>query len=61
MPVPPSDCPGCHGPLDNRGRCWRCDYRRCERCGKSTGSAFLALCILCDLGQPEVVRHENTV
>ena len=25
--------------------------RICERCGRLTGSAFLALCILCDMGE----------
>jgi hypothetical protein len=55
----PDTCPGCHGPLDNKGRCWRCCYRRCERCGKSTGSAFLALCLTCDLGRDSLALPED--
>ena len=42
-------CPACSGPLDDRQRCWGCCQRVC-RCGQATGSAFLATCVLCDLG-----------
>lgn len=41
------ECPGCRQPLDDKGRCWRCSYRRCKGCGKDTGSAFIRFCILC--------------
>ena len=40
--------------LDRKGVCWNCQYRRCEVCGRSTGSELLALCIICDLGGSHV-------
>jgi hypothetical protein len=43
----PGCCPSCHRPLDARGRCWRCCDRTCERCGRPTGSAFIATCCPC--------------
>jgi hypothetical protein len=46
MPDPPR-CPGCRQPLDDKGRCWRCNTRRCKGCGKDTGSAFLRWCLVC--------------
>ncbi len=43
-------CPGCGRPLD-AGRCWWCHHRVCEACReRPTGSAYLALCLPCDLG-----------
>lgn len=41
-------CPSCRTPLD-RGRCWRCMWRQCSRCGKQTGSAFIETCCACGL------------
>ena len=42
-------CPECNRPL-NDGRCWWCHFRRCSRCrARSTGSAFLAVCLACEL------------
>lgn len=46
------NCPGCRRPLD-RGRCWRCHWRRCSGCGKDTGSAFIQTCWPCGLNEPE--------
>jgi hypothetical protein len=43
-------CPSCRRPLDHKGRCWRCCNRRC-RCGRQTGSAFIATCLLCEAEQ----------
>lgn len=40
-------CSGCSQRL-KQGKCWRCHYRPCERCGRGTGSAFLAYCIGCE-------------
>jgi hypothetical protein len=48
-PGPTPVCPGCKRPLDQKGRCWRCSYRLCSRCGQDTGSAFIELCIRCGL------------
>ena len=42
-------CPECKRPTDRKRRCWSCHNRSCELCGKPTGSAFIALCICCDL------------
>jgi hypothetical protein len=44
-------CPDCGWILD-RGRCWACHYRLCEGCRRhKTGSAFIAMCLSCDLGK----------
>jgi hypothetical protein len=44
-------CPQCARATD-RGRCWWCHYRLCERCHRrNTGSAFLASCLLCEVGR----------
>jgi hypothetical protein len=40
-------CPSCRRPLDLKGRCWRCCDRACARCGRPTGSAFIATCCPC--------------
>lgn len=42
-------CPGCKKPLDEKARCWKCDYRICTGCGKASGSAFIELCTACGL------------
>jgi hypothetical protein len=44
----PGRCPNCRRPLDAKARCWRCCDRACESCGRPTGSAFIALCLLCE-------------
>jgi hypothetical protein len=41
-------CPRCVLPLDD-GRCWHCHWRACSECGRDTTSAFLQLCLLCDV------------
>ncbi len=46
-------CPACGRPVDARRRCWRCHDRPCERCGRRTGSAFLALCLRCGIAREE--------
>jgi hypothetical protein len=53
-------CPKCgHAPFDQRQRCcWRCHWRACSRCGRATDSAFLELCLGCDLGG-EVPARES--
>jgi hypothetical protein len=43
-------CPDCRRPLDEKARCWHCDYRACEKCGKPTGTALQAHCLTCDCG-----------
>jgi hypothetical protein len=48
-PAPaPGSCPSCRRPLDAKARCWGCCNRACESCSRPTGSAFLALCLLCE-------------
>jgi hypothetical protein len=42
-------CPTCRRPLDNRRACWKCCDRLCETCGRQTGSAFIAVCLSCDM------------
>ena len=44
------NCDQCGRPLDDKRRCWRCFWRRCP-CGRPTGSAFLQLCLVCDLAE----------
>jgi hypothetical protein len=44
---PPSRCPGCRKPLTAKLVCWTCCERLCGRCGRPTGSAFLAICWPC--------------
>jgi hypothetical protein len=47
--VPPR-CPECYRPMPPEWgrRCWNCGrYRLCD-CGRSTGSAFIAVCLLCE-------------
>src|SRR5262245_54468049 len=44
-----SACPNCRRPLDAIRACWRCCDRLCEVCGRLTGSAFLSLCLSCDM------------
>ena len=44
-------CLKCRGPLDARHRCWKCCDRRCSRCGKATGSAFIELCLSCQAAE----------
>ena len=45
--VLPKSCPGCGRQTDEKRRCWKCNDRRCEGCGRPTGSAFIANCIRC--------------
>lgn len=45
-------CPNCRRAADLKGRCWHCQDRACERCERQTGSAFIALCLLCDMLEP---------
>jgi hypothetical protein len=47
---PFGNCDRCGRPLDDKRRCWRCCDRLCP-CGRWTGSAFIALCILCEGAQ----------
>lgn len=48
---PHPSCPECGRALD-RERCWHCHWRLCEVCReRNTGSAFIACCLLCDLGR----------
>jgi hypothetical protein len=47
---PHGNCHQCGRALDDRRRCWRCFDRLCP-CGRLTGSAFLGLCMLCDVGE----------
>jgi hypothetical protein len=42
-------CPSCRQPTDDKRRCWHCHDRACERCGRQTGSAFIAHCVACGL------------
>jgi hypothetical protein len=42
-------CPTCRRALDERRACWKCCDRLCETCGRQTGSAFIALCLSCDM------------
>jgi hypothetical protein len=46
---PFGNCDHCGRALDAKRRCWRCCNRLCP-CGRWTGSAFIALCILCEWG-----------
>jgi hypothetical protein len=46
-------CPHCAGPLDAKGRCWKCCNRICSACGQPTGSAFIELCWPCGLRSRE--------
>ena len=49
-------CPKCQRGLD-RGRCWWCSFRRCERCRRrETGSCFLVLCLVCEMAPGEGAR-----
>jgi hypothetical protein len=41
-------CPACARLLDAGRRCWGCNYRACEGCGRDTGSPFIALCLACE-------------
>src|SRR4051812_13204987 len=45
-------CPSCRRSVDAKRRCWHCHDRACEQCGRPTSSAFLALCLLCDMLEP---------
>jgi hypothetical protein len=36
----------CGRPLDGKRRCWKCCDRLCA-CGRTTGSAFIELCVAC--------------
>jgi hypothetical protein len=42
------NCAECGRALDGRRRCLRCHYRVCPG-GRPTGSAFIELCLVCDL------------
>lgn len=45
-------CPACgQRDLDKHGVCWNkyCSFRRCETCGKNTGSQFICNCSRCGL------------
>ncbi len=42
-----SQCPSCRRPVDAKRRCWHCGQRPCERCGKPSGSVFIATCFAC--------------
>ncbi len=44
---PQGNCDQCGRALDAKRRCWRCGYRACADCGRPTGSAFIARCVLC--------------
>jgi hypothetical protein len=48
---PFGNCDNCGRALADKRRCWRCRDRQC-RCGRSTGSAFIELCIACGLREP---------
>jgi hypothetical protein len=52
---PNGNCDGCGRPLDDKRRCWRCCNRVCP-CGRWTGSAFIALCLRCDLAEGEAAQ-----
>jgi hypothetical protein len=56
--VPPPRCPTCSRPLDDRGRCWKCCNRLCP-CGRLTGSAFIAVCLLCEREDKIQVRKPS--
>jgi hypothetical protein len=43
----PPTCPACRWPLDSGNRCPKCFDRRCEGCGRATGSYFIQRCIAC--------------
>jgi hypothetical protein len=40
-------CSACGWPLDSQRRCPKCFDRRCQDCGKSTGSFFVMRCVVC--------------
>ena len=41
-------CPSCGMPLDEKRRCWKCCDRICSGCERTTGSAFIELCMQCE-------------
>jgi hypothetical protein len=45
-------CSGCRRPVDGQRICWWCHDRPCQRCGRYTGSAFIASCVACGLTAP---------
>ncbi len=48
-------CPQCGRGMD-RGRCWWCHYRLCACCRtRNTGSAFIAVCLACELAPEGVI------
>ncbi len=42
-------CADCGRSVDSAGRCWRCCNRPCVQCGKMTGTAFIEICLICEL------------
>lgn len=40
-------CRKCGRKTDEKRRCWQCQERICEGCGRSTGSVFIATCNAC--------------
>lgn len=40
-------CTGCRRLLDDKSACWKCWKRKCETCGRDTGSCFIANCLPC--------------
>ena len=42
-----AECRTCHRPTDEKRRCWDCHDRACEGCGRQTGGAFIANCLVC--------------
>jgi hypothetical protein len=50
--TPNGRCPTCQRPVDEKKRCWHCNDRACERCGRPTSSTYLALCLPCDMLEP---------
>ena len=45
---PERPCPSCGMPLDEKRRCWKCCDRICSGCERTTGSAFIELCLQCE-------------
>jgi hypothetical protein len=53
-------CPKCLRPMDSRNRCWHCHDRTCEKCGRLTGTAFISLCLLCEVAERSAGTIANT-
>lgn len=53
-------CPGCKKPLDEKARCWKCNYRTCKGCGRNTTSVLIRFCDLCALtGKADEMEPEG--